>query len=135
VVAEGELLFTIEGTDDIALNDIAFSNEAYLTDGYLVEGIKLREGLNVDLKTELLNSEPNPFVESTTVRFMQENKGKANIQIFDVSGQLIKSISKVFDKGTNSIQLNKADLQASGLYHLRYTYGEYSNTIKLLLLD
>ena len=70
---------------------------------------------------------PNPFTTVTSVRVVGVNKDtKSNLNIYDASGRLVKSI-----KLTTSCYQLSADL-VPGIYFLKLTAGVYTETNKLI---
>lgn len=69
-----------------------------------------------ELTTADLSNYPNPFIESTTIRFELANSGKAILSLFDLSGKLIKTIAEGdYNPGAHEVQLNR-DGMTSGIY-------------------
>ena len=82
---------------------------------------------------------PNPFNPTTTIRFDIKKKGRVVLRIYNVAGQLVKTmVDEVMDagsytkewKGTN----NSGAKVASGVYFYRLEAGEYQNVKKMVLL-
>jgi len=65
------------------------------------------------LQNQLFQNEPNPFSQSTVIRFQLATAGHATIRIVDLSGRFIAEKSGDFASGMNSIELNKNDLGMS----------------------
>jgi subtilisin-like proprotein convertase family protein len=87
----------------------------------------------------LYDNYPNPFTPLTNIKFDLPKSGHVRLDIFDVSGRLIRilvdenrtaaSHTVVWD-GTD----NRGGRVASGAYYYRLQTGSYSNTHKMLLL-
>src|SRR5450432_3142530 len=74
------------------------------------------------LGDKLIRNDPNPFVNSTTIRFKTDG-GYTMIQIFDVSGKLIAvPVSANYDKGEYSVVFNGSAF-AAGVYYARLQNG------------
>jgi uncharacterized protein (DUF1501 family) len=74
------------------------------------------------LGDKLIRNDPNPFVNSTTIRFKTDG-GYTMVQIFDVSGKLIAvPISASYTKGEYSVVFNGGTL-AAGVYYARLQNG------------
>ena len=68
---------------------------------------------------ELLANEPNPFHESTTLRFRLARESHVRLIVFDVSGREVAQLAdKVFPAGLQRVALNGTQLQ-SGVYYAR----------------
>lgn len=79
---------------------------------------------------------PNPFAVSTKIE-MDIAKGDAEIAVYSIKGQLIKSFG-LYGKGSHTLEWNgkdAADKQCSnGYYLIRYKSAVLTKTVKVLLL-
>ncbi len=83
---------------------------------------------------ELMQNTPNPFAEQTMISFVLPNASDATLSVFDVTGKLIKISTGSFDKGLNSIELNKSELGTSGvLFYTLETEG-FTDTKRMVVL-
>ncbi len=87
---------------------------------------------------ELFDPYPNPFNPATTIRFTvgpdHEFKGPIRLDIYDISGKRVLTlVNEKMDPGNYEYQWN-ASLQASGLYFVTITSGNFSQTKKTVLL-
>ncbi len=134
-IEEGELLFSLDGINDMQLVDGRLRNESYKTEAILIEGIEFRGNELPVYETKLLQNEPNPFTSNTQIRFVQAEKALGTLTIYDLAGKKIKSFSQVYDKGMHSIELSKKDLGAAGVLYYRYETGNYSAVKKMIVLE
>lgn len=83
----------------------------------------------------LLQNFPNPANPSTCISFSLPIKTKVEINLFSISGELVKEIlNEEKDKGRYNVNINLSYL-ASGIYFYRMTTNKgYSNVKKLILL-
>lgn len=86
--------------------------------------------------TELLGQcYPNPVRGGTTITFSASGSGTTTIQLFDVSGRLVRTIvQQEFARGQHQIIINCADLPA-GNYFYRLTSGSESATRKMIVVN
>ncbi len=72
---------------------------------------------------ELLQNQPNPFKQATTIRFTLPAKSQGKLTILDSTGRTLKSIEQSFEKGINEVEVR--DLQQMGLlyYQLKTDFG------------
>jgi subtilisin-like proprotein convertase family protein len=84
---------------------------------------------------ELRQNIPNPFKENTQISFVLPEAAKAKITISDIAGKVIKTISGTYNKGENSITLNKQDLGASGILLYKIESGIYLDTKKMIIIE
>lgn len=92
--------------------------------------------------TRMLNTAifPNPFRSETQIRFITEQTGEVQIDIFDINGRLIKSLAKgYFESGSQKITWDGTDQQGnmvkSGHYFCRVLTSEFLETHKLILIN
>ena len=66
---------------------------------------------------ELYQNQPNPFVNRTMIGFHLPNAATATLSVFDQSGRLLYNQKGDFPKGYNTIPLEKALLNTSGVLY------------------
>ncbi|MBN1187923.1 MAG: DUF362 domain-containing protein [Bacteroidales bacterium] len=80
-----------------------------------------------------LTNYPNPCNDFTTIKFTLPKSDIANINIYDLTGKLIKNVAiNYYPAGTQEIRCETADLK-SGYYLCRMKAGKYSKSIMLLV--
>jgi hypothetical protein len=82
---------------------------------------------------------PNPFNPTTTIKFDVRAKGHVKLQVYNVAGQLIKTmVDELMDAGSYSKEWNGVNNEgakvASGVYFYRFEAGDFSATKKMVLL-
>ncbi|HMR41096.1 MAG TPA: T9SS type A sorting domain-containing protein [Ignavibacteria bacterium] len=87
---------------------------------------------------KLYQNYPNPFNPSTKIKYDILKKSKIKIEIYDMSGQKIRTLTnEIKESGSYETQWdpneNSFDL-SSGVYYLRLTANNYSRTIKMTYL-
>jgi len=82
----------------------------------------------------LIGNYPNPFNPTTTIVFELLAESDINLSIYNISGQLIKTmLSGQTSIGNHSVVWDARN-QASGFYLLKLEVNNKSETSKLLLL-
>jgi len=77
---------------------------------------------------------PNPFTNSTTLEINLEEPGSIEVKIYNQIGQLLKTISKDYQKaGMQKIDLETGDLEP-GVYFCVVKTGEGMRTVKMIKL-
>ncbi|MDZ4121331.1 MAG: FlgD immunoglobulin-like domain containing protein, partial [Candidatus Cloacimonadaceae bacterium] len=89
--------------------------------------------------TMLMANYPNPFNPDTRISFNLASSGKVRLQIFNLRGQLVKTLCDMeMSSGTHSFVWNGRDGSnhrvASGVYFYRLSAPLYTRTRKMLLL-
>ncbi|MCF7793223.1 MAG: CotH kinase family protein [Candidatus Cloacimonetes bacterium] len=87
----------------------------------------------------LYQNYPNPFNPTTNIKYYLPTDGKAELKIYNVKGQLIKSFCNEFqERGFHSINWNSLDKSgkkvASGIYFYQLDSANKSLSKKMLLL-
>ena len=84
--------------------------------------------------TELYQNYPNPFNPDTKISFSLSKKGIAELNIYNVSGQLVQKLAKEeFDAGHHNIIFN-ADGLNSGVYFCSLKAGGKNYIKKMLMI-
>jgi hypothetical protein len=73
---------------------------------------------------------PNPFSTSAEVKFSLKNAGKATMNVTDITGKIVRTLTMDAKAGINSLTFNKENLQA-GIYFINLTSGEKTITEKV----
>ena len=77
---------------------------------------------------------PNPFNSVTNLTFELPSASRAKVELFDISGRLVQTISdRQYTSGIHTISFDARDLP-SGVYLTRVSAGTLSATQKLLLI-
>ena len=89
-------------------------------------------------ETRLLNGRlsakiyPNPATDRVTVGFSLPEKGKLIIELYQVNGMLLKTISnEFFESGNHQIELSTGDF-SPGLYWIRFRSETDTQTIRMI---
>ncbi len=94
----------------------------------------------VELSSFFLSSNyPNPFNPSTTIEYRIPKAGDVDIKIFDINGQLVRTLKSGFESaGSNKIIWNSkndfGEACASGIYMIQVAYNKMYLTRKAILL-
>ncbi|MEP7195031.1 MAG: T9SS type A sorting domain-containing protein [Saprospiraceae bacterium] len=96
--------------------------------------IRSIEKTTVIEKPSLVQNTPNPFTEQTTISFFNPNTQTVNFDIFDINGRAVYRMTNNYTKGKQEIVLKKANFENAGIYYLRMSTGEFSETIKMVFI-
>ena len=83
----------------------------------------------------LYQNTPNPFKDFTTIRFDLDRSSFVQLNIFDVSGQLVESIKGNFEKGLNEVRVSKIDLSGNGIYFYHLETENHIAKKRMILID
>jgi hypothetical protein len=78
---------------------------------------------------------PNPMVESTRIRFGLPASGRADLEVFDVSGRKVATLpSGLYSEGYHEVEWRPTTgLCGSGIYFLRVRFGHEEVTTKIVI--
>jgi hypothetical protein len=83
---------------------------------------------------ELLQNTPNPVKNATTITFNLPEAADAILTITNVEGRVVKTITGAYNKGVNTVTLNRADLQAGVLFY-EVKAANFSATKKMVVVE
>jgi len=118
-------------SDAIRISKSTIPAEAYQgTDGSTVElldiGLQFENQSGVaEVGFELMQNNPNPFTESTTIGFRLPESGPATLTVYDMSGKILATVSNSYTEGYHEITLSKDELGTAGvLFYQLETQGQ-----------
>jgi hypothetical protein len=128
----GQYNVNVNGVDYVLTPD----NVVYLLPCNTV-GINDRH--NADINNFLKQNFPNPLYHSTTIKFSVKNSDFVKVDIFDVSGKLIKNlVDKKMTQGEYSViwkgDDNKGNSVSAGTYFYQIRTGDLSQSKTMILL-
>ncbi len=91
------------------------------------------------IETALQGNYPNPFNPETNIRFSLKEATPVAIEIYNVKGQLVKTLfNGVKDSGNHALVWNGTDNHgravSSGVYYYKMNAGKYSSTKKMIMM-
>ncbi len=93
------------------------------------------EGNGLVIKYDLSQNYPNPFNPETRISYSIEKAGQVKLAVYNVLGQKVADLVNEF-KAANTYKVNfDASNLTSGLYFYRLEVGDYSKTMKMMLLQ
>ncbi|MFN2128278.1 MAG: kelch repeat-containing protein [Anaerolineales bacterium] len=136
---------TIKIADDCPVNsEIIFSAKimsediSYCTDNFTIQVVDPASGTgNENVQTNQIiqiQNYPNPFSQTSTIRFNLPESGFATLRIYDFLGREIETlISDFLITGDHSVEINAIGL-AEGIYFCRLATGALAVTKKIVLV-
>lgn len=121
-----------ESEDDIVAN----SEDA--TDMW-TEGLKVEENLSLPAVFNLKQNYPNPFNPNTAIAFELDRDGRGHLDIFDISGKLVKTLAHgAMPAGRHTVQWDATAVNGeavpSGVYFYKLTHNGRSQSQKMVLM-
>jgi len=135
---------TIPTPDNIIVYDIEFIDSTFgiaVADSgmilyyNLLPNTILREGEHILEDFELFQNFPNPFNNSTNIKWNSPVSGFQTIKLFNTLGQKIDTIAEgYFNSGSHSISYIMKNSLPSGVYYYQLKIGERVNTKSMIYL-
>jgi hypothetical protein len=117
------------------------SNDAFIffVDDVVVGGSPNGEDTVPVAATELRGNFPNPFNPTTTIAYSVKTPEAVTIGIFNVKGQLIRTlVNEAKEAGNHTVVWNGDDNSgrrvSSGIYYYKMSAGKYSSTRKMVMM-
>jgi agmatine deiminase len=129
------------GTIYVQSNDAANPTSDIEIVLHVLTDVEAENGVNA-VSTKLIGNYPNPFNPSTTISYSlsSEDSKDANLQIFNVKGQIVKTfaIDQNSDTAENQVTWtgkdNAGHSVSSGIYFYKLEAGQYIETKKMVLM-
>jgi hypothetical protein len=121
------------------LEEITLDGASYYYPPVQASFISSIKELALPVSTLLLDNYPNPFNSTTIISFSLKNESAAIVQILDLRGRVIRSLSSgTFSAGRHLVRWKGFDDQGqetrSGVYFYRLRAGDFTITKKMTLL-
>ena len=134
----GFLTLVLKTNAEGALSDLlkmhsSVKAEAYL--GKFLEEFDIRLRSYSDSVFKLYQNKPNPFMDETIIEFELPEASRAKLVFYDVTGQLLRSVSGNYNKGYNALRISKSEIGASGLIYYQLESGTYTAMKHMMLLE
>jgi hypothetical protein len=117
------------------------SNDAwfFMVDDVRVNGSDGDDPVVPVVATELKNNFPNPFNPETTIAYSVKEASPVSIEIYNVKGQLVKTlVNDAKEAGNHSVTWKGTDNNgrsvSSGIYYYKMIAGQYSSTKKMIMM-
>jgi hypothetical protein len=141
-VNEGEVLFTLVLRADKAANVaemMSITSEVTKSESYTSD---LKVG-RVDLVVRtaeageivLMQNEPNPFKSFTKVSFEMPAAAEATLTVTDVAGKVIVVRNINAERGVNTVEFTREEINVSGVAFYTLTSGEFTATKKMIIIE
>jgi len=83
-----------------------------------------------EVKTKL-KTFPNPTNDNTSLSFNLSNSGEVYVNIYTITGRLVKTITKNMSAGTNTLSLDCENLP-NGTYIVKFVSGKQNESVKFI---
>jgi hypothetical protein len=121
----------------IQLADNSIEAEAYLRNDKQINLMKLNLEFgkaDVAYGFELFQNTPNPYKDKTIIGFRLPQASQATLTVFDLSGKVLKTVSRSFEAGYNQVQFDSKELGVSGVLFYQLDTPEQTATKRMVRL-
>ena len=134
-------LFSVKlvvNSDAVLSNILSLNNninaEVY-NENLAAEGMNLKVRNGVEDVFRIYQNTPNPFTNETEIGFVLPKSGDVKITIYDITGKVIYEKSNSFEKGYNSVNVSRDDLNfASGVLYYKVENGANTAVKKMVMM-
>jgi len=130
---------TAEVDAEVNLNNFEISTvgidaQAYDVDMEIMKPV-ISNSASVEAGYALYQNTPNPFSGRTDISFNLPQTMEAELMIRDITGKVIYKQNGEFSKGMNTVNIQRDQLNTSGIYYYSIEAGNYTETRKMVLLN
>lgn len=118
-----------------------FYSDSYITaDGMYIDDLELNVETSIsgisgsEAENTLVRITPNPFRKSTAVEVNTATSGWVTVELYNATGEEIRSMKEFCHAGTSAFEVNAGDLP-EGIYYVVVQAGGKTETRKLILLQ
>ena len=142
-VANDEVIFslTFKANSNVQLSEVLsldarYTNaEAYVNNDLYNVAFDFGTITNTTNDFTLYQNTPNPFKAETTIGFNLPEASTVNLKVYDVAGRVLKSINGDFAKGYHEVNINRSELNATGVLYYQLDTDNNTATKKMILVD
>ena len=144
-MADDEVVFsvTFRAIKDVLLSEVlSVSSDYTAAEAYTADLDLLNVKLEFNAATTsvsdefaLMQNQPNPFKDETTIGFVLPQASTATLTVYDVAGRVLKVYPGDYAKGYNEISINRSELGGVGVLYYTLKSDDNSATKKMILLD
>jgi len=99
--------------------------------------IPLKFGLEVeenDTGISLEQNYPNPFSNETRISFTLPESMNVTVIVFNINGQIVKTVNKQFSAGANTLELKSNLFSVGGVYYYQLNTAKYQSTKRMVFM-
>lgn len=132
-------LYDLSGNGEVDFSDFFLFADAFGREGQGKLLALAREYIGLPVAAHLEQNYPNPFNNSTTIHYHVLEPGLVRLDLFDVSGQRVRSLVDEFQRGGRYRILwdgtdERGNLASSGVFFCQLEAGEYREVRKMLFV-
>jgi hypothetical protein len=106
-----------------------FGRGIWRTTAYL--GVDDQTGQVINTVKTKLKTYPNPTNDNTNLSFNLTSSGEVSVNVYSITGRLVKSITKNMSSGANTLPIDCEDLP-NGTYIIKFISGKQNESVKFI---
>jgi hypothetical protein len=106
--------------------------EAYGDNGRLNVALRFDRNIIAGVGFELYQNQPNPFLNKTSIGFFLPEAAEATLSVFDETGRTVYQQKGQFAKGMNTVMLERALINTTGMLYYKLETASDSATRKMI---
>jgi hypothetical protein len=133
-----DIVFKAKASSDL-IGNINITNEGTVAEAY-DENLAIMD-VNLEIRSiksnetvTLFQNTPNPFDNTTSVKFNLPNDGVASLRVVDVTGRVVYNTKRQFNKGDNEILITSNEIDGSGVLYYILEVNGHTYTKKMILI-
>jgi len=100
----------------------------------ILNSVEQEPELGQPVAYRLVQNYPNPFNPSTRIRYTLPERSAVTLRIYNVLGQQVATLVNEVQEQGNYVALFEAKSLASGVYYYKLEAGNFTQTMKMLLM-
>ena len=117
----------------LSLKESQISAEAYFSG--LIGDLNLVPKSPTQGDIVLYQNRPNPWMESTSIQYYLPQDELVELNVYGINGALIKSLQLDSKKGLNEYQIERTELNHTGVFYYELTCNKSKQIKKMLILE
>ena len=132
-----EITYSVKDKINKKNHDWYLSSESLKSEAYR----STNEIVNIGLKAlkkkvaEITSVSPNPWIGQTTIEFDIPENEKVEWQFFDVSGKLIFSQDQECQRGKNTFNIRKSQMNTTGVVYVKLITKSNTAQYKMMIIN
>ena len=94
-----------------------------------------KDGKEISGTNTLYQNYPNPFDQRTVIGIYLSQSGIGTLKIVDVTGRVIKSITRDWSKGYQEVLLNRNELGATGVMYYQFESTFFNANKRMIVTE
>ncbi len=121
-----------ETLDQLEMSSLETAAELYVN--YETYGLQLENSLFENPSLTLVQNVPNPWNNTTELKFFTDKDDQLSINVFDVTGKRLISQQDFYSAGWHSITFDAIQFPARGIYYIELSNKETTLRNKMILV-